>query len=484
MASESGDYDVSLETAILTIVQKIKKQRNRAHMENIHQNLVRGRFSFGLDDLRVFLDGLLERKMLINLSKDRAEPGKESFTLSDMACSIGEEDKDGNEEEYLQDLLCTQNMENLINESFVALVNEKIAQAVESVVGEKLKEFSANIVKPPEIPTSLKCNKPEEIVTSAECSIKCALNYELIDALNKQIDFLQKELENKNTIIMTILNERNDHVNNNSSCNTNDVIKKSTTSTNPFLNYETIDQDKEHHLIIEDKHDDEIPPTFNAIKYDYANTQRSNHDTFNMELNRHDKHNLNADNTHNKLPTIKKKPAMYQAQTKKKPSTRSVSIVGDSLLRDIKAYDLKKLLPRETRVYVGPHSGATVEDMIDYVNPSRKRNPDLLIIHAGTNDLRSGKQPVQIASEIIELALSLKTDRNEVAVSAIVQRNDAFNEKGKLVNNFLRTFTTDLNFGFIEHGNVQNIHLNNSGLHLNDQGITIVSNNFANFIKI
>ena len=171
-------------------------------------------------------------------------------------------------------------------------------------------------------------------------------------------------------------------------------------------------------------------------------------------------------------------------QPKKKNGTRSVTIIGDSIIREVKAHNLKKFLPRSTRPYVRSESSATVQDMIDYVNPSRKYNPDLYIFHAGTNDLRSGKEPMQIANEIIHVASSLKTSENDVAISGIVKRNDGFNEKGKIVNSILRMKARELGLGYVDHENIHNHHLNNGGLHLNEEGDDVLTNNFANFIKI
>ena len=91
---------------------------------------------------------------------------------------------------------------------------------------------------------------------------------------------------------------------------------------------------------------------------------------------------------------------------------------------------------------------------------------------------------MQIANEIVKVAGSLKNGQNDVVVSAIVQRNDAYNEKGKLVNNLLRNKTREFNLGFIEHNNIQNEHLNYGGLHLNKAGWELMSSNFASYIKL
>ena len=154
------------------------------------------------------------------------------------------------------------------------------------------------------------------------------------------------------------------------------------------------------------------------------------------------------------------------------------------MVRNVHGYKMANKLPRGTKTYVRSESGATTLDMWDYVNPSRRRNPDLFILHTGTNDLRSGKQPEDIANEIIELALDIRTGENEVAISELVIRNDKLNEKGKKVNECLKAKTSQHNLGFVEHHNITKEYLNNGGLHLTEDGDDLLSNNFVNFINI
>ena len=71
--------------------------------------------------------------------------------------------------------------------------------------------------------------------------------------------------------------------------------------------------------------------------------------------------------------------------------------------------------------------------MVDYIKPSMRNNPDLVLSHFGTNDLRSDLSPVQIANAIIDVASKLKSDSNEVVVSLIINRGDGFNRKARSV---------------------------------------------------
>ena len=52
--------------------------------------------------------------------------------------------------------------------------------------------------------------------------------------------------------------------------------------------------------------------------------------------------------------------------------------------------------------------------------------------------LSSDKKPMDIANNIMQLAKSVKTDSNKVAVSSLLQRKDNFNSKVKEVNTHLQ----------------------------------------------
>ena len=123
--------------------------------------------------------------------------------------------------------------------------------------------------------------------------------------------------------------------------------------------------------------------------------------------------------------------------------------------------------------------------MKDYIKPSLKYNPDAIIIHIGTNDLRNEKEPTKIADEIIKLALDVKTDENEVSISAILPRIDEPDDKGKKVNYFLKTKCSKYALGFTSNNNFKpKLHLNNGGLHLNFKGTATLANNLLNHIML
>ena len=73
----------------------------------------------------------------------------------------------------------------------------------------------------------------------------------------------------------------------------------------------------------------------------------------------------------------------------------------------------KKLNINSLSKFVHLFTGAKVSCMVDHVKPTiRDDKPDHVILHTGTNDLRSEKTASQIARSITELAMSLKDNDN------------------------------------------------------------------------
>ena len=164
---------------------------------------------------------------------------------------------------------------------------------------------------------------------------------------------------------------------------------------------------------------------------------------------------------------------------------RTIAILGDSMLKDIDQHKVSQGLGNKEKVYVKSFSGATIDHMKSYIIPTKEYNNDLIVLHCGTNDLRSGKTSHDIARGIIDIAMDMKTDNNDVMVSAILPRRDSLNAKGMEVNSHLKNLCDDNNIHFIDNINVKSkYHLNGSGLHLNIDGTYIVGSNFVNALKL
>ena len=170
---------------------------------------------------------------------------------------------------------------------------------------------------------------------------------------------------------------------------------------------------------------------------------------------------------------------MPTEKTKKK----TVVIVGDSIVRNVHSRSLNQSL-KEYFSVVKSFPGATTQDMKGYIKPTISRKPDMVILHTGTNDLKSNQNPSDIANEIVNLAKNIKNSGTEVSISALIPHGDRLSEKGKKVNKELQEKCTAENFAFILHKNINSkLDLFPDKLHPNKKGQSILKGNFRKFIN-
>ena len=123
--------------------------------------------------------------------------------------------------------------------------------------------------------------------------------------------------------------------------------------------------------------------------------------------------------------------------------------------------------------------------MYDQAKPTtRELNPEHIILHVGTNDLKTEKTASQISKSILDLVNSLKNITNTIHVSLIAARSDHLNNKIIAVNNRLINMRQQRNIKIINHTNTidPSKHLNESLFHLNRYGAVEFANNFKNFL--
>ena len=63
-------------------------------------------------------------------------------------------------------------------------------------------------------------------------------------------------------------------------------------------------------------------------------------------------------------------------------------ILGDSIVKDVKG---RKLSDEKNKVVVKHFIGAKTKDVESYIIPNLKQNPETIIIHSGTNCLKSDR---------------------------------------------------------------------------------------------
>ena len=342
--------------------------------------------------------------------------------------------------------------ENFINDKFYETLNSKIRQEVKRVINSETSLLHTNL------------NANGLKVINPECDFENKRNSsDLVNVLLDQIEFLKGELKSKDSIIKILINDRvsdkplnstcnKDNLNNNTSVNRDNETpfsypKKSSKLSNPADNIYNIKTHNGFELL------STTPLTeCNGHDFDESNSNFSN-------------------NTNSVNNTVHRK------------NYRSTTILGDSIIKDIKKHHIKKYIPKGDKIYVKTFPGASTDCMKDHVKPSLKFNPDLIILHTGVNDLRSNKSPNVIADEIINLASNIKTYSNDVVISGLVGRNDELNYKLQQVNDILFNQCTERNIYFINNSNIKREHLNRT-MHLNQKGSSLLTNNFLACINV
>ena len=105
--------------------------------------------------------------------------------------------------------------------------------------------------------------------------------------------------------------------------------------------------------------------------------------------------------------------------------------------------------------------------MEDYVQPTIRTRPDHIVIHVATNNLPSKKDLAEISSDILGLALKLKSGTCQILVSNLATRNDQHCKKALEGNQPLKVLYREKNINIIGHGNTITVrHLNCSKVHL------------------
>ena len=143
------------------------------------------------------------------------------------------------------------------------------------------------------------------------------------------------------------------------------------------------------------------------------------------------------------------------------------------------------MLKPYSQVVMKYFSGAKTKDMKSYVIPTVEKKPDNIILHTGTNDLKTIDTPEEITMGILDLAMPCKTDTNSVFITGIIPRSGKLDEKASKVNSFLRHECNVKNICLIDNERISpRFHCNRSGLHLNYYGTKSYQKKFIRISKI
>ena len=155
------------------------------------------------------------------------------------------------------------------------------------------------------------------------------------------------------------------------------------------------------------------------------------------------------------------------------------------MVKKLNGFLITQKLNHKYLVKVRPFNSAKGRCMHDHAEPTMQVfDPDHVILHCETNDLNSNRTSSQIAREIIDPALSLKSDKNKISISLLTPRSDKLNNKASEVNNGLINMCSHRNIAYIDHSSsIQQNHINESKVHLNRYGTIVSGNTFSKFLS-
>ena len=159
---------------------------------------------------------------------------------------------------------------------------------------------------------------------------------------------------------------------------------------------------------------------------------------------------------------------------------KDVIIIGDSRLNGINE---ERLSNDRYKVKVKNHSGATTEDICDFIKPEVRKKPNIIIVHAGTNDITNNTNSFENYKKITDTIKS-KLPNCKYAIFNVVMRKDKQDIEKKVIefNSRLSKFCSKNKIDIIENENLDGSCLSFKKLHLNKKGNSYLANNFLDFL--
>ena len=146
--------------------------------------------------------------------------------------------------------------------------------------------------------------------------------------------------------------------------------------------------------------------------------------------------NLQAITNNNNKKLKDNKTTLHKDPSKSSKSInvprKNTLIVLDSILKHVEGWRLNKRM--KSNVSVRSIPGASTNGMIHHVKGCLEDiSPDTVILHHGTNDLKSGNTSEKIATDIVNLALTIQNEKTKVFISGLTIRNDNLDKRQKSI---------------------------------------------------
>ena len=280
---------------------------------------------------------------------------------------------------------------------------------------------------------------------------------ELVAHLKNEIDFLREEIRQKNIMIQTLSTKSMMHEGSKNHHKITNVNGENQINQN-FNEISTVSPEGiANGILIKDRLDKQLK----IVRQKYR-------DEFNEKKNK----SIN-DKTLEGLP----KDKTCTNNIKK----RNIIVCGDSMTNGL---DNNGLSSKHNKTTIRSFSGATSADMVDFVKPFVDKKPDMLIIHAGTNDLTKEITSTTENFEKIIHYINKNSPTTEVVISNICLREDKPNlmNKRNALNKEIEKIAHNHNKKIIDNSNIDTTCLSKKKLHLNRKGLAKLAKNMKSYI--
>ena len=128
--------------------------------------------------------------------------------------------------------------------------------------------------------------------------------------------------------------------------------------------------------------------------------------------------------------------------------------------------------------------GSATETILEKLENLLESKPDILIVHAGSNDLQKNINPLNNLRKVHWKCLDLSPE-TKLVFSNIIIRKDKNNldKHQKDVNARMKNFCKQKDIGLIDNCKLEEHHLSTKKLHLNNKGYSVFVKNILHFIE-
>ena len=125
-----------------------------------------------------------------------------------------------------------------------------------------------------------------------------------------------------------------------------------------------------------------------------------------------------------------------------------------------------------------------MEDIADHIKHDTRRKPDLLIIHAGTNDLTRGINTIKVMRKTFTV-VKKESPETQIAISTLITRYDkpGMDKKVQEINRKITVLCIEEKVEIIDNSNLDDHCLGRGKLHLNRKGNAFLAKNFISILN-